>query len=45
MAGTAAPPSPGEIDLAAGNPGQWLAHCHNLYHMERGMMVVLSYIR
>ncbi len=34
-----------EIDLVADNPGQWLAHCHNLYHMERGMMVVLSYMR
>ena len=20
------------------NPGQWMAHCHNLEHMARGMM-------
>lgn len=30
-------------DLVADNPGQWLAHCHNLYHGEAGMMTVLSY--
>ena len=27
----------------ADNPGQWLAHCHNAYHAERGMMTVFSY--
>lgn len=30
-------------DLAADNPGQWVVHCHNLYHQEAGMMTVLSY--
>ena len=30
-------------DLVADNPGQWLVHCHNLYHGESGMMTVLSY--
>jgi FtsP/CotA-like multicopper oxidase with cupredoxin domain len=30
-------------DLVADNPGQWLTHCHNLYHGEAGMMTVLSY--
>jgi multicopper oxidase len=30
-------------DLAAANPGRWLAHCHNLYHSESGMMAVLDY--
>ncbi|AMM34286.1 Multicopper oxidase [Sinomonas atrocyanea] len=29
----------------ADNPGQWLYHCHNAYHADRGMMGVLSYIR
>jgi FtsP/CotA-like multicopper oxidase with cupredoxin domain len=32
-----------EIDLQADNPGQWLVHCHNVYHGELGMMTVLSY--
>jgi multicopper oxidase len=28
----------------AGNPGQWMTHCHNLYHApESGMMAVLGY--
>jgi FtsP/CotA-like multicopper oxidase with cupredoxin domain len=31
-------------DLVAGNPGRWLAHCHNLYHSESGMMAVLDYV-
>lgn len=26
-----------EIDFLADNPGSWLHHCHNLYHMEAGM--------
>jgi FtsP/CotA-like multicopper oxidase with cupredoxin domain len=32
-------------DLAAANPGRWLADCRNLYHSERGMMAVLDYRR
>jgi FtsP/CotA-like multicopper oxidase with cupredoxin domain len=32
-----------EVDLEADNPGQWAAHCHNLYHAETGMMTTLSY--
>ena len=32
------------VDLDADNPGQWLAHCHNIYHGELGMMTVLSYV-
>lgn len=31
------------LDLVADNPGQWLAHCHNIYHGEAGMMTVLAY--
>jgi multicopper oxidase len=30
-------------DLDADNPGQWMVHCHNAYHMEAGMMTRLSY--
>lgn len=33
------------VDLQADNPGQWLAHCHNAYHGELGMMTTLSYLR
>ncbi|RAX15301.1 multicopper oxidase family protein [Pseudarthrobacter sp. AG30] len=29
----------------ADNPGQWLAHCHNAYHAEKGMMALFSYIK
>lgn len=32
-----------EVDLDAGNPGQWATHCHNVYHAEAGMMTTLSY--
>lgn len=31
------------VDLVADNPGQWVVHCHNLYHQQAGMMSVLSY--
>jgi FtsP/CotA-like multicopper oxidase with cupredoxin domain len=31
-------------DFDAGNPGQWMTHCHNLYHAtESGMMALLGY--
>jgi FtsP/CotA-like multicopper oxidase with cupredoxin domain len=31
-------------DFDAVNPGQWMTHCHNLYHApESGMMAVLAY--
>jgi FtsP/CotA-like multicopper oxidase with cupredoxin domain len=32
------------VAFDADNPGQWLYHCHNAYHADRGMMGVLSYI-
>ncbi len=38
---------PGErvvVELDADNPGQWMAHCHNTYHLERGMALVMSYV-
>lgn len=33
------------VDLVADNPGQWMLHCHNIYHAEVGMMTQLSYVR
>lgn len=33
------------VYLDADNPGQWLFHCHNAYHAERGMMGVFSYLK
>ena len=33
-----------EVDFDADNPGQWLTHCHNIYHGESGMMTVVSYV-
>jgi FtsP/CotA-like multicopper oxidase with cupredoxin domain len=32
------------VDLEADNPGQWVVHCHNVYHQEAGMMTTLSYV-
>ena len=32
-----------DVDLDSDNPGQWAAHCHNIYHAEAGMMTTLSY--
>ncbi|WP_298800352.1 multicopper oxidase family protein [uncultured Pseudonocardia sp.] len=34
-----------EVDFDADNPGQWLTHCHNIYHGEAGMMTVISYLQ
>ncbi len=31
------------VDVAADNPGQWLLHCHNVYHQASGMVTLLSY--
>ena len=31
------------VDFDADNPGQWAAHCHNIYHAEAGMMTVIGY--
>jgi FtsP/CotA-like multicopper oxidase with cupredoxin domain len=38
--------SPGgrvRIAFDADNPGRWAFHCHNLYHMESGMMTEFRY--
>lgn len=32
------------IDIHADNPGNWLFHCHNLYHLEAGMARILRYV-
>lgn len=32
-----------DVDFLADNPGRWLLHCHNAYHMEAGMMTRLEY--
>lgn len=36
----------GEVtfDFLADNPGDWLFHCHNLYHLEAGMARVVNYV-
>ncbi|MBF6228669.1 multicopper oxidase family protein [Nocardia abscessus] len=39
------PNQPLEVDFDADNPGQWMVHCHNVYHGEAGMMSVVSYVR
>ncbi|MGE4131218.1 MAG: multicopper oxidase domain-containing protein [Bdellovibrionales bacterium] len=31
------------IEFLANEPGQWLLHCHNLYHMKTGMARVVKY--
>jgi FtsP/CotA-like multicopper oxidase with cupredoxin domain len=35
----------GRVTVAfdATNPGEWVMHCHNLYHMASGMMTTLRY--
>ena len=31
------------VDFVADNPGRWMLHCHNTYHLESGMAAPLSY--
>jgi len=33
-----------ELDFIANNSGSWLFHCHNLYHMDGGMMRLVRYL-
>ena len=33
------------VDFIADNPGQWVVHCHNVYHQNGGMESVISYVR
>ena len=39
-------PVGGSVTLAfdADNPGKWMFHCHNLYHMLSGMMTQVRYL-
>ena len=45
MRDTVLVPIDGSVTLAfdADNPGHWALHCHNIYHMEAGMMTTLRY--
>jgi FtsP/CotA-like multicopper oxidase with cupredoxin domain len=38
-------PRAGRVRIAfdADNPGRWAFHCHNLYHMQTGMMTEVRY--
>ncbi|MDD2705858.1 MAG: multicopper oxidase domain-containing protein, partial [Acidocella sp.] len=38
------PMSAVRIAFDANNPGRWLFHCHNLYHMAAGMMTEVVYV-
>ena len=33
------------IDVQADNPGRWMLHCHNTYHLKSGMATELSYMQ
>ena len=32
-----------QLTFPADNPGSWMLHCHNAYHLESGMATVLAY--
>jgi FtsP/CotA-like multicopper oxidase with cupredoxin domain len=32
-----------ELNLITDNPGEWMLHCHNIYHAEVGMMTTMRY--
>jgi FtsP/CotA-like multicopper oxidase with cupredoxin domain len=41
------PVGPGEtrvLDFYTDNPGRWLFHCHNDYHLASGMARVVRYV-
>jgi FtsP/CotA-like multicopper oxidase with cupredoxin domain len=31
-------------DFDTDNPGQWMTHCHNVYHEQSGMMGIIGYV-
>lgn len=33
-----------KIEFYANEPGEWMLHCHNLYHMKTGMARVVKYM-
>jgi len=45
MRDTVMVPGSGTVRVAfdADNPGRWLFHCHNLYHMATGMITEVVY--
>lgn len=45
MRDTVLVPANGEVKIQfdANNPGNWMIHCHVLYHAEGGMMTILNY--
>lgn len=38
-----APKESVRIEFSADNPGRWIFHCHNLYHVEAGIARVFEY--
>ncbi|MCV7299619.1 multicopper oxidase family protein [Mycobacterium barrassiae] len=32
-----------DVDFDTNNPGKWITHCHNTYHLEAGMAFFLEY--
>jgi FtsP/CotA-like multicopper oxidase with cupredoxin domain len=32
------------VEFDADNAGRWLMHCHNLYHMQAGMITEVAYV-
>lgn len=38
-----APMATVEMDFDTNNPGRWINHCHNTYHLEAGMATFLYY--
>lgn len=37
------PSSTVKVQFDADNPGNWMMHCHMLYHQESGMMTIVNY--
>ena len=33
-----------EVDFDTDNPGRWITHCHNTYHLETGMAFFVEYV-
>jgi len=31
------------VDFDTDNPGNWIIHCHNTYHLEAGMATFIQY--
>ena len=32
-----------EVEFDTDNPGKWITHCHNTYHLEAGMAMFIEY--